>query len=79
MIYKSVKSVVWSSRSQERARAAEDRAKQSAEVAFHALSQAVSGEELNRMYREWERGERQIRVENGFIIMTFTPAVPVTD
>src|SRR5437868_5869948 len=60
MVYKSVKSAAWNARSQERARAAQVRANQLDAEAIQALSQVVSGEELNRMCREWERGERQI-------------------
>ena len=30
-------------------------------------------QEYKQIYAEWERGEREIRVDNGFIMMCFTP------
>lgn len=72
MIYKRVEGIVWNARGgQGRVRPPEVPAR--AEV-LETLAAMVSGEEFDRIYKEWQRGERQIRADEGFIRMTFTPA-----
>ena len=70
MLYKSVKNVVWSNKSGADVLASERRLPA---PVFNALSQILRPDELSRMYREWEAGQREIRMENGFIVTCFTP------
>ena len=30
-------------------------------------------QEFRDIYRQWENGEREIHIENGYIMMSFTP------
>jgi hypothetical protein len=74
MIYKRVEGVVWNAQGKGRVRTAEEPVAPLSAEAFRLLAGIVSREEFNRIYKEWERGERQIRADAGFIMMTFTPA-----
>ena len=74
MIIKPVKSVVWSAASQARERAdAAARKARALTPAFDALAVMLPVEEFRDIYRQWEKGEREIRTENGYIMMAFTP------
>ena len=69
-----VQSVVWSAASQAREKAAADAAKRRRLLpAFRVLAAMLPIQEYKQIYEEWERGEREIRIDNGFIMMCFTP------
>ena len=69
-----VQSVVWSAASQAREKAAAETAKRRRLApAFRVLAAMLPIHEYKQIYAEWERGEREIRVDNGFIMMCFTP------
>jgi hypothetical protein len=69
-----LKSVVWSAKSQARERAAAEESERRLLVpAFRALTALLPVEEYRQIYTEWERGHREIRIDNGFIMMCFTP------
>jgi len=69
-----LKSVVWSAASQAREKAAAETAKRRRlDPAFRVLAAMLPIQEYKQIYTEWERGEREIRIDNGFIMMCFTP------
>jgi hypothetical protein len=37
------------------------------------LAQAVSPGEFQDMLAQWQRGEREVRIENGFLMTCYTP------
>ena len=41
--------------------------------AFAALRNVVEAAEYDRIVREWKQGDREIRMENGFVAMCYTP------
>ena len=41
--------------------------------AFAALCNVVEAAEYDRIVREWKQGDREIRMENGFVAMCYTP------
>jgi hypothetical protein len=43
-------------------------------LAFDYLQSVLSAEEYDRMVRQWQSGQRDVRIENGFIVTCFTPA-----
>jgi hypothetical protein len=43
-------------------------------LAFDYLQSVLSAEEYARMVRQWRSGQRDVRIENGFIVTCFTPA-----
>jgi hypothetical protein len=49
------------------------RAEQEFEAALKMLASMLSECEYQRIAAECERGERQVRLENGFVMMTFSP------
>jgi hypothetical protein len=42
-------------------------------LAFDYLKSVLSAEEYDRMVRQYQRGQREVRIENGFIVTCFTP------
>jgi hypothetical protein len=69
-----VKSVVWSAASQAREKATAETAKgRRLDAAFRVLAAMPPIQEYKQIYTEWERGEREIRIDSGFIMMCFTP------
>ena len=42
-------------------------------LAFRHLKEMLSAEEYNRIEAEWRAGHREVRVENGFVVMCYTP------
>ena len=42
-------------------------------LAFNHLQSILSAEEYGRMVRQYQNGEREVRIENGFIVTCFTP------
>ena len=42
--------------------------------AFEYLREILSVEEYERMVKEYETGYREVRLENGFIVTSLTPA-----
>ena len=43
-------------------------------LAFNYLKSVLSAEEYDRMVRQYQSGQREVRVENGYIVTCFTPA-----
>lgn len=43
-------------------------------LAFDYLQSMLSAEEYESMVRQWRSGQREVRIENGFIVTCFTPA-----
>jgi hypothetical protein len=43
-------------------------------LAFDYLQSVLSAEEYERMVRQYRSGQRDVRIENGFIVTCFTPA-----
>lgn len=43
-------------------------------LAFDYLQSVLSAEEYDRMVRQYQNGQREVRIENGFIVTCFTPA-----
>ena len=43
-------------------------------LAFKYLKEILSVEEYERMVEEWKTGDREVRLENGFIVTSLTPA-----
>jgi hypothetical protein len=41
--------------------------------AFVHLKDMLSLDEYGRMVREYRTGQREVRIENGFVVTTFTP------
>jgi hypothetical protein len=41
--------------------------------AFRHLKEMLSAEEYDRIVTEWRAGLREVRVDNGFIVMCYTP------
>jgi len=39
-----------------------------------ALALAVSPREFPEMLSQWQRGEREVRIENGFLMTCYTPS-----
>ncbi len=42
-------------------------------LAYDYLKSVLSAEEYDRMVRQYQRGQREVRIENGFIVTCFTP------
>ena len=74
MIIKPVRTVIWSAASlaRERAEAAAGKTRSMA-PAFEALAAMLSVQEFRDICCQWEKGEREIRIENGYIMMSVTP------
>lgn len=48
-------------------------------VAFTYLKEILSAAEYDCMVRQFKNGQREIRVENGFIVTSFTPGSVVAE